>query len=233
MIFEILSPNVLSAFRDKKISTSTVVDILDELGTGSVLTSKIKPINCDEPYLVAQAYTVSWKMMRKGGDIQQCQPSTWELVGAFLVPELKRADGLVYVAGGGPLITEAALAGGMSCTYFEKIGFAGVILGGAVRDMRELNALNIPVLASNPIPTDTQGAYMVAETGTHCLLEHVTVHSGDLIVVDTNGIAVIPVSATAQVIQKALAIDNTENIMLKKIRAGERLPELINLTGRI
>lgn len=38
----------------------------------------------------------------------------------ILVPELKRADGLVYVAGGGPLITEAALAGGMSCTYFEK-----------------------------------------------------------------------------------------------------------------
>lgn len=79
-------------------------------------------------------------------------------------------------------------------------------MGGAVRDMRELNALNIPVLASNPIPTDTQGAYLVAETGTHCLLEHVTVHSGDLIVVDANGIAVVPVSATAQVIQRRLPL---------------------------
>lgn len=233
MNFEVLPPNTLQRFRDKRISTSTIVDILDELGTGNVLTSKIKSINCDDFYLVAQAYTVSWKMVRKGGDIQQSQPSTWEQVREFLVPELQQADGLVYVAGSGPLVTEAALAGGMSCTYFEKMGFAGVILGGAVRDMRELNALDMPVLATNPIPTDTQGAYLVAETGTHCLIEHVTVHSGDLIVADANGIAVIPASATAQMMQKALAIDSTENAMLEKIRAGTRLPELIALTGRI
>lgn len=233
MNFEVLPPNTLQRFREKRISTSTIVDILDELGTGNVLTSKIKSINCDDFYLVAQAYTVSWKMVRKGGDIQQSQPSTWEQVREFLVPELQQADGLVYVAGSGPLVTEAALAGGMSCTYFEKMGFAGVILGGAVRDMRELNALDMPVLATNPIPTDTQGAYLVAETGTHCLIEHVTVHSGDLIVADANGIAVIPASATAQVMQKALAIDSTENAMLEKIRAGARLPELIALTGRI
>lgn len=233
MNFEVLPPNTLQRFREKRISTSTIVDILDELGTGNVLTSKIKSINCDDFYLVAQAYTVSWKMVRKGGDIQQSQPSTWEQVREFLVPELQQADGLVYVAGSGPLVTEAALAGGMSCTYFEKMGFAGVILGGAVRDMRELNALDMPVLTTNPIPTDTQGAYLVAETGTHCLIEHVTVHSGDLIVADANGIAVIPASATAQVMQKALAIDSTENAMLEKIRAGARLPELIALTGRI
>lgn len=233
MNFEVLPPNTLQRFRDKRISTSTIVDILDELGTGNVLTSKIKSINCDDFYLVAQAYTVSWKMVRKGGDIQQSQPSTWEQVREFLVPELQQADGLVYVAGSGPLVTEAALAGGMSCTYFEKMGFAGVILGGAVRDMRELNALDMPVLATNPIPTDTQGAYLVAETGTHCLIEHVTVHSGDLIVADANGIAVIPTLAIAQVMQKALAIDSTENAMLEKIRAGARLPELIALTGRI
>lgn len=233
MNFEILPPVMLQEFRNKMISTSTIVDILDELGTGNVLTSKITPINSNDFYLVAQAYTISWKMVRKGGDIQRSQPSTWEQVEAFLVPELQHADGLVYIAGGGTLITEAALAGGMSCTYFEKMGFAGVILGGAVRDMRELNALDIPVLATNPIPTDTQGAYLVAETGTHCLIENVMVHSGDLIVADTNGIAVIPASVTAQVMQKALAIDNTENAMLAKIRAGARLPELITLTGRI
>ncbi|TNV21759.1 RraA family protein [Buttiauxella sp. B2] len=233
MNFERLPKNILAVFRERKISTSTVVDILDGMGTGNVLTSKIRAINGDEPYLVAQAYTVSWKMVRKGSDILQRQPSTWEQVKAFLVPELEYADGLVYVAGGGELITEAALAGGMSCTYFEKMGFSGVILGGAVRDMKELKMLNMPVLASNPIPTDTQGAYLVAETGTHCLIEHITVHSGDLIIVDANGVAVVPASAIVEVMEKALAIDSTENTMLEKIRAGERLPELINFTGRI
>jgi hypothetical protein len=38
---------------------------------------------------------------------------------------------------------------------------------------------------------------------------------------------------TAQLLQQALSIDTTENAMLEKIRQGARLPELINITGRI
>ncbi len=34
----------------------------------------------------------------------------------------------------------------MSCTYFEKLGFEGVILGGAVRDKKDLTNLTIPVI---------------------------------------------------------------------------------------
>lgn len=91
----------------------------------------------------------------------------------------------------------------------------------------------MPVLASNPIPTDTQGAYWVAETGTQCLIEQVRVQSGDLVVSDINGTVVVPLVLAEQVLQQALAIDSTENAMLDKIRQGARLPELINMTGRI
>lgn len=108
-----------------------------------------------------------------------------------------------------------------------------MVLGGAVRDLRELERLAMPVLASNPIPTDTQGAYWVAETGTQCQIEQVTVQSGDLMVSDVNGTVVVPLALTAQLLQQALAIDSTENAMLEKIRQGARLPELINITGRI
>ncbi|MDW5498296.1 RraA family protein [Pseudomonas lundensis] len=233
MQFELLSPQLLAEFKTKKISTSTVIDILDGLNAGDALTPEIYAINMSEHYLVAQAYTVCWKMVRKGSDILQPQPSTWSQVSPFLVPELHSGTGLVYVAGAGPLITNAALAGGMSCTYFDQMGFAGVILGGAVRDLRELELLAMPVLASNPIPTDTQGAYWVAETGTQCLIEQVRVQSGDLVVSDINGTVVVPLVLAEQVLQQALAIDSTENAMLDKIRQGARLPELINMTGRI
>ncbi|MGY3943862.1 RraA family protein [Aeromonas tecta] len=233
MSFKIISPQQLEAFKSRKISSSTVIDILDGMKAGDALTPHIQAINAPEHYFVGQAYTVSWKMVRKGSDILQQQPSTWSQVQQFLVPELNNAAGLVYVAGAGPLLTHAALAGGMSCTYFEQLGFAGVVLGGAVRDLRELRQLSMPVLASNPIPTDTQGAYWVAETGTQCQIEQVTVQSGDLIVSDINGTVVVPLALTAQLLQEALSIDTTENAMLEKIRQGARLPELINITGRI
>lgn len=233
MSFELISPLELEEFKSRKISSSTVIDILDGMTAGDALTPTIKAINSPEHYFVGQAYTVTWKMVRKGCDILQSQPSTWSQVQRFLVPELKDATGLVYVAGTGPLLTHAALAGGMSCTYFEQLGFAGVVLGGAVRDLRELNQLSMPVLASNPIPTDTQGAYWVAETGTHCQIEQVTIQSGDLIVSDINGTVVVPLALTAKLLKQALSIDTTENAMLDKIRQGARLPELIAITGRI
>lgn len=233
MSFELIAPQLLAEFRSKRISSSTVIDILDGLQAGNVLPPQIRAINTPDHYFAAQAYTVSWKMVRKGSDILQAQPSTWEQVNRFLVPELHSGAGLVYVAGAGPLLTHAALAGGMSCTYFEQLGFAGVVLGGAVRDLRELMPLAMPVLASNPIPTDTQGAYWVAETGTHCQIEQVTVQSGDLLVSDINGTVVVPMALTAQLLQQALSIDSTENAMLEKIKQGARLPELINITGRI
>ncbi|NDO81054.1 dimethylmenaquinone methyltransferase [Citrobacter sp. NCU1] len=233
MLFELISPQVLAEFRSRRISSSTVIDILDGLQAGNALTPKIRSINTPDHYFAAQAYTVTWKMVRKGSDIMQAQPSTWSQVSRFLVPELHSGAGLVYVAGAGPLLTDAALAGGMSCTYFEQLGFAGVVLGGAVRDLRELMPLLIPILASNPIPTDTQGAFWVAETGTQCQIEQVTVHSGDLVVSDINGTVVVPQALAVQVLQQALSIDSTENAMLEKIRQGARLPDLINTTGRI
>ncbi|AIA46988.1 demethylmenaquinone methyltransferase [Serratia sp. FS14] len=211
MPFELISPRLLTEFKNKQISTSTIVDILDGMNAGYVLPPKIHAINLSEHYLVAQAYTVCWKMVRKGSDILQPQPSTWSQVARFLVPELHTGAGLVYVAGAGPLVAHAALAGGMSCTYFEKLGFAGVVLGGAVRDLRELKQLSIPILASNPIPTDTQGAYWVAETGIRCQIEQVTIESGDLIVSDINGTVVVPLDLTERLLQQALDIDSTEN----------------------
>lgn len=232
-MFAKIDKGTIDSIKKMKLSTSTLVDILDGLGKTTVLNSRLKSVNKEDFYSVSQAYTVQWKLIRKQKSILEKQPSTWEQVSPFLVPELTEAKGLIYIAGGYELITEAALAGGMSCTYFEKLGFEAVILGGAVRDRNELMDLTIPVIATNLTPTDTQGAYLVSETGTHCTIEHSTIYSGDLVVSDPNGTVIIPLALVDNVLQEAKKIHSIENSMLKKIKLGERLPELINTTGRI
>lgn len=124
-----ISANKTALIKRMQLSTPTLVDILDSLGKTIVLNSQLKSINLENFYSVGQAYTVQWKLIRKQKSILNKQPSTWEQVSSFLVPEITDAKGLFYIAGGHELITEAALAGGMSCTYFEKLGFEGVILG--------------------------------------------------------------------------------------------------------
>ncbi len=232
-MFKKIEPSKIAKIKELKISTSTVIDILDGLRSGDVLSHQLSPLNTDDYYTVGQAYTVQWKLVKKGKSIIDKQPSTWEQVRQFLVPELKTAEGLIYIAGAGDLLKHAALAGGMSCTYFQKLGFNAIILGGAVRDICELKDLDIPVIASNIIPSDTQGAYCVSETGTSCRIEDNIIHTGDLIISDPNGTVVIPFNLIDQVIDAAILISRTENTMLEKIKSGQRLPELINETGRI
>lgn len=225
--------NKIEKINRLRISTSTIIDILDGLNSGSALSHKLYSLNTNDFYIVGHAYTVQWKLVKKGKSIVEKQSSTWEQVKSFLVPELTNADGFIYVAGYGDLMEHAALAGGMSCTYFQQIGFSGIILEGAVRDIQELRELNIPVIASNITPSDTQGAYCVSETGTTCRIKDNIIQTGDLIISDPNGSVVIPLELIDTVFEEALLINNTENIMLDKIKLGKRLPDLIDETRRI
>ncbi|TKC86267.1 RraA family protein [Trinickia terrae] len=218
---------------ERKVNTSTISDILDSLGVDAALNEKIGSINRGDHYFAGFAYTVEWARVRKGADILASQESTWEQVKRFLVPEISDGAGLVYVAGAGPVLTSAALAGAMSCTYFDRLGFEGVVLGGAVRDIPELRELKLPVLASNPVPVDTQGGYRVAGTGGSCVIDNRTVHTGDLIISDSSGTVVVPSALIDTVLERAWKTDEVENEMLRQIRSGSRLPQLVEERRRI
>jgi len=223
----------LQTFRALRISSATVADVLDAMGVDGALDGRIHAQNKRHFHAVGYAYTVQWAPVRKLRDIKGPQPSTWEQVKNFLVPQLSTGRDLVYVAGAGPLLCDAALAGGMSSTYFQQLGFEAVVLGGAVRDLSELERLDMPVLATNPIPTDTQGAYKVAEVGGSCIVDNRLIRSGDLIVADENGVVAVPGELVGETLERAMAIERLEAEMLDRIRQGERLPELIERSGRI
>jgi regulator of RNase E activity RraA len=216
-----------------EVNSSSVADVLDALGRYGTLSSRLSRLTGREGLVVGQAYTVHWAPVRKTGRILEPQPSTWRQVRDFLVPELTDGRGKVYVAGAGPLCTEAALAGGLSSTYFEELGFEAIVLGGAVRDVDALRSLRIPVVATNFIPTDTQGSYRVLETGTSCIIDNVVVHTGDWVVSDGTGTVVVPAAVFDEVVQRVRDIDRTEAAILERIRRKERLPDIIDQIGRI
>lgn len=226
-------PLDIDQIRRAVINTSTIADILDAYGIDSALDPAIRPLNVNAHYFVGYAYTVEWALVRKGDDILHGKESTWNDVRNFLVPELKDGKDRVYIAGVGPILTTAALAGGLSSNYFQKMGFEGVILGGAVRDIPELKKLSIPVLASNPIPVDTQGAYRVISTGRNCVINNKIIQTGDLIVSDESGTVVIPKDRIEEVIAKAIDIDAVETRILALVKGGARLEEIVSEQGRI
>ena len=217
------------------LSTCALTDVLDGMGiTAAVLPSCLVHRSGSTAMVFGTAYTVSWVPVRKQPSIHDPGPSTWQQVRAFLVPEVADGQGRVYVAGAGELLTHAALAGGMSVTYLlQQLGFSAVVLGGAVRDRSIVETMARPVIASNFVPTDTQGAYRVSETGTECRIGEVRIVTGDWVFIDGNGTVLVKDDVVLEVLAKAIAVERAEAWILQQVRAGRPLHQLVDEGGQI
>lgn len=216
--------------------SGSLADVLDALGVSGTLSSQIRPLNPAglNKKVLARAYTVRWAPVRKGGNIKTQRQSTWDDVKNFLVPELSDGRGRVYVGGvDDGILSEYALAGGLSATHFEKIGFAACLVGGGIRDAHVLRELGLPVWASNFIPTDTQGNYRVVETGTYCRIGTLTVQTGDWVFLDETGAVVIPAALFEEVQRRTADIEKAERHIEREVAAGRSLYEAVDLIGRI
>lgn len=218
------------------IGTPTISDVLDAIGIrGGVLDSRLGFLNSEPGTLIhGAAYPVRWHPVRKGQDITSPGPSTWEEVRDFIVPELTDGRGQIYIAGSGPLMTDAAMLGGMSSTYLsQNLNFEGIVLGGAIRDRKIVQHLPITVVGTGFIPVDSQGAYEAESDVDDCIISGVVVRRGDWVISDGDGTVIVPRARLEEVIDMCAQIENTEESVLGQIRSGAYLPELIDTIGRI
>jgi regulator of RNase E activity RraA len=215
------------------LHAGTIADVMDGKGLWGVLPSKVTGLMNVQPVL-AQARTVRWAPIRKPASILASQPSTWDCVADFLLPNVTNGTGLVYVAGvDDGLLSEFALAGGFSCAHFQQIGFEAIVLGGAVRDAHALESLRIPIWSTNFAAADTQGNYHVKEVGTSCRIGNATIHDGDWIFADKTGVVCIPSAEFVEVIELCLAVETTEARIDTRVKAGERLFDIVKDLGRL
>jgi len=231
-----LHSSVELRIREHGIGTPTISDVLDALGIrGCVLDSRLGFLNGTPTTVVhGAAYPVRWHPVRKGPAITAPGPSTWEEVRNFVVPELTDGRGQVYIAGSGPLMTDAAMLGGMSTTYLsQNLRFEAIVLGGAIRDRKVVQHIPTAVVGSGFIPVDSQGAFEAVSDVDHCIINGVVVHRGDWVISDGDGTVIIPRAKLEEVLERCAEIEKTEELMLGKIRNGAYLPELIDKVGRI
>jgi regulator of RNase E activity RraA len=223
----------ITALADK-LNSGTIADVLDGLGYWGVLPYQIRSVSQGQGPRIGRAHTVRWAPVRKPLDIMAKQPSTWESVGRFLVPEVSDGKGLMYVAGSDDgLLQTLALAGGFSCANFETLGYEAIVLGGAVRDAHVVSKLKTPVLATNFTPADTQGNYRVVETGTWCRVGDIVVNTGDWVFIDASGAVVIPDGLLDEAIQRSLSLEAVEHTIAERVAQGEALFDVVNSLGRL
>lgn len=116
----------------------------------------------------------------------------------------------------------------MSCAAKTR-GLAGLVIDGCVRDGAILADFGLPVFARGLCIRGTGkdfGARGWINFPT--LFDDLTVHAGDLIVGDVDGVVAIPRERAAEVVAAARQREMKEAATLDRIRAGERTLELYN-----
>jgi regulator of RNase E activity RraA len=94
------------------------------------------------------------------------------------------------VANGGR--TDVSSWGGIVSVGAAMRSIRGVITDGACRDVSQARELGFPVFARAQVPASARGRLRQKSAGGPILVGGVTVHPGDVVMADEDGVVVVP-----------------------------------------
>lgn len=118
--------------------------------------------------------------------------------------------------------------GGTICFEVQRKGAVGIILDSAVRDVVELRKLRFPVLCQGIVP-NAPGKAGFGYINFPIQCGGIVVNPGDIVIVDDNGVVVVPRDEAEDVLQKTRRFLENEARMVDKIKAGGTLKEIFGL----
>ncbi|MGP3769576.1 RraA family protein [Streptomyces sp. SDT5-1] len=121
--------------------------------------------------------------------------------------------------------TDVSSWGGILSLGASAQGVRGVLTDGACRDVHQARELGFPVYARGQVPRTARGRLMQKSAGEPILFGTVTVHPGDVVVADENGICVVPSARAAEVLRAAHKVQEREAAIEAEIRAGAALTD--------
>ena len=195
--FERPSIDLIEAYRYLPVAT-----ISDVLGPGHVMHSSVRPLR-PGMRLLGAAYTLKL-------------PPADNLGMHVAVREAKVGDVIVAEQSGGAL---GAPVGEIMAMAAMHKGLAGIVLNGAVRDAEKLRTEPWPVFAACIYAQQCRKdgpAWL--QTTIDCA--GVTVHPGDLIVGDDDGVVVVPFASIASVAQEVVKKMEKESLRIASIAQG-------------
>jgi 4-hydroxy-4-methyl-2-oxoglutarate aldolase len=166
------------------VPTTTLADLL---GRAQVMDIGIRPLWPRMPRIAGPAFTV------------RCPPGDNLMVHAAVH---RAAPGSVVVVESGDVAH--AVAGGNLLAVAQRRGITAFVVDGVIRDLAEVRDLAFPVFARGVIPIP--GAKDVLEPlNSPVVCGGVTVHGGDVVVGDEEGVVVVPAGRREQVLRDARA----------------------------
>ena len=187
---------------DTEFGSATLHEAAGQIGA---LPSAIKPI------------AASMRLRGRAFTVQSSPANNFWLHRA--IAEAEPGDVLVVDVGGH---FESGYWGEIMTVGAQARRLAGLVIDGCVRDGEKIAAAGFPVFARGLcIRGSEKDASAPGALGAPIVLGDVTVHRGDLVVGDQDGVVVIPGDSVDEVLAKAAEREGKEAKMMDRLRKGE------------
>jgi 4-hydroxy-4-methyl-2-oxoglutarate aldolase len=124
--------------------------------------------------------------------------------------------------------TRCAMFGELMATDAANQRLAGLVLQGPVRDIADIDELGFPVWCAGTAPGQAAKAAVVS-VGLPVVVGGVLVASGDQVIADRDGVAVVPATQWPAIEAEAAALAAKEERTRARLAAGERLADINGL----
>jgi regulator of RNase E activity RraA len=123
--------------------------------------------------------------------------------------------------------------GGLMGTAMASRGYAGAVIDGGVRDVAYLRKIGFPVFATGIVPSTSVHHYRFAGAQIPLTCNGVPVNPGDIVVADSDGVAVVPRAQAQPVLALAQQMDYKEHSMYAVIEQMKSIVEAVKKFGRL
>lgn len=124
-----------------------------------------------------------------------------------------------------------ALVGDLLATQAKVRGAAGMLIDASVRDIEDLRELRLPIWA-RWIRVNGAAKEFPGSIGKPVSVGGTTIRTGDVLVLDADGVAVVEAERTEDVLAASLAREEKERIKREKLEQGHLSYDLDGLRAR-
>jgi 4-hydroxy-4-methyl-2-oxoglutarate aldolase len=113
----------------------------------------------------------------------------------------------------------AATFGEIMCTTYQAFGAVGLVTSGGARDLDQVRRLGFPAFSNGA--TCSHGYSHIVDLHRTVRVGGLTIHPGDLLHADANGVATIPLEIATDVADAAVEFVAAEAIVLDYLKSGK------------
>jgi regulator of RNase E activity RraA len=216
-----LSAQVLEGYRALVDLTGTVSDAMDELGIVGVVPAYVLPPVTTGVRIVGPALTV--RNIQRTAQVHRAALDKSNTQGESEAHNLAEPGDVLVIEG----VTGCSNMGGQSATVARRQGFIGAVVDGTVRDPQQYREMGWPVWCRGFTPITGKWRMQTVEINGTVQVAGIQVHPGDVVCADEAGVAFVPRSRAAEILEAARKIDAGDTKRKADIDRGASVGDLM------